>query len=766
MCISEQKAENRTSKRGLFAAAIIMMVLIFAAMPVKTFAATEQERYEAEVKKILSGMNKNWKKVEKLFYIHDYIVTHTEYGGGHFAYDAILRHKAVCSGYAAAFKDLSNRAGIPAVIVGSDTMSHAWNAVKLNGKWYYIDCTFDDPIGPTNPQFCKHENFLRSEAGMRKTNHHGKFDSIGPNGERIKCTDTTYEKMGWVSALNIPVTLLSDGIAYYDTDSCNLYTYDCRSKKSRKVKNLEKESGRKESGNVYYGDKITLTGAGKNVFVGTGDAIYYHKYGTSVFRRIYVLSEQERKLGVISHLKMVGNSLRYNLGDEQSSTDKYFDKSKVHAADYISVKKAVKMTAPKLEIKGSDSKTLMVGESIELETDTIDINNPVWKSDNPSVATVNNGKVTAKNPGACLITVSEGKICDSCVIIVKSTEQDVYQEPVDPIDAAGESDSEWLNDYDFYIRQYYREDLLYLDRYHGDASSLTVPSTAIYQEKKYRVVVTSGFIGADTKVQKLSFTKGVIIETQWNAFLASGSQTLRSIDLRGCVMDRSETLFIARNCPKLQSINMKGMDMSRLRVFVSEGCGAIDTIVMPKYAYIFYFENGTSLRIYDNGEYGSTPYGYLIHSYPVNKTLKKLPKVAKKGKQFSISGITYKVTNTSMPSVAVVKIKGSRADIPAMVTYKGIKYWVRSIGAGAASGNTSLKQVTIGSAVTGIGSKAFYKCKNLTTIKVKSGVITKISAKALSGTYKKASVDVPDDCTSNYKKMLKKAGLSTKAKVK
>lgn len=29
----------------------------------------------------------------------------------------------------------------------ADGGGHAWNQVKVNGKWYYIDCTWDDPVG-------------------------------------------------------------------------------------------------------------------------------------------------------------------------------------------------------------------------------------------------------------------------------------------------------------------------------------------------------------------------------------------------------------------------------------------------------------------------------------------------------------------------------------------------------------------------------------------------------------------------------------------
>lgn len=52
---------------------------------------------------------------------------------------------AVCAGYADAFYYLANLAGIDCVLVhGGD---HCWNAVKLNGSWYFIDVTDESGRG-------------------------------------------------------------------------------------------------------------------------------------------------------------------------------------------------------------------------------------------------------------------------------------------------------------------------------------------------------------------------------------------------------------------------------------------------------------------------------------------------------------------------------------------------------------------------------------------------------------------------------------------
>lgn len=61
----------------------------------------------------------------------------------------IKSYSPVCEGYAKSFQLLCHKIGLPCVTVSSK--SHMWNAVQVDGKWYYVDCTWDDP-GTTNTQ--------------------------------------------------------------------------------------------------------------------------------------------------------------------------------------------------------------------------------------------------------------------------------------------------------------------------------------------------------------------------------------------------------------------------------------------------------------------------------------------------------------------------------------------------------------------------------------------------------------------------------------
>ena len=55
----------------------------------------------------------------------------------------------------------------------SGSVGHAWNMVKLSGKWYHIDVTFDDPIinGTNTNKKPYYTYFLKSSSVMKKTHH-------------------------------------------------------------------------------------------------------------------------------------------------------------------------------------------------------------------------------------------------------------------------------------------------------------------------------------------------------------------------------------------------------------------------------------------------------------------------------------------------------------------------------------------------------------------------------------------------------------------
>jgi transglutaminase/protease-like cytokinesis protein 3 len=91
--------------------------------------------------------------------IHNYLIDTIEYDSvtdsdmSHSIYGAFIKKYAVCDGYAKAFKFILDNINISCVEVcgiaqnsAGVTQSHAWNDVLLNGKWYAVDVTWDDPI--------------------------------------------------------------------------------------------------------------------------------------------------------------------------------------------------------------------------------------------------------------------------------------------------------------------------------------------------------------------------------------------------------------------------------------------------------------------------------------------------------------------------------------------------------------------------------------------------------------------------------------------
>ena len=143
-------------------------------------------------------------------------------------------------------------------------------------------------------------------------------------------------------------------------------------------------------------------------------------------------------------------------------------------------------------------------------------------------------------------------------------------------------------------------------------------------------------------------------------------------------------------------------------------------------------------------------------------TTKKLayPKV---GTRYTISGSTYKVTKAGAEVMVYKTSKVARSvTIPATIKAKGITYKVTSIGAKAFNSNKKLKKVTIGANIAKISNNAFFKCRSLKTVTIKSVLLTKKTAnkKAFQGTNKKMVIKVPKKVKKAYVKIFK--GLKVK----
>ena len=105
--------------------------------------------------------------------------------------------------------------------------------------------------------------------------------------------------------------------------------------------------------------------------------------------------------------------------------------------------------------------------------------------------------------------------------------------------------------------------------------------------------------------------------------------------------------------------------------------------------------------------------------------------------------------------------------IPDTVAIDGVVYKVTSVGEKAFYKNTALKKIVIGSCVEKISSKAFYGCTSLNSIVINSTKISngKVGANAFKKVSKNVKVYVPASKYKAYKRLLKKAGVGSKAKI-
>ena len=128
--------------------------------------------------------------------LHDYLALNNEYdmryySGGmprisYTAYGALVNRTSVCAGYALAYERLMDQVGIPCEYVTGMTTrgSHAWNIIQIDGEWYHVDVTWDDPT-PDREGYVRYKYFLKSDKAMSR-------DHISWEASHV-CTSTKYD---------------------------------------------------------------------------------------------------------------------------------------------------------------------------------------------------------------------------------------------------------------------------------------------------------------------------------------------------------------------------------------------------------------------------------------------------------------------------------------------------------------------------------------------------------------------------------------------
>ncbi|SUY46079.1 S-layer protein [Clostridium putrefaciens] len=186
----------------------------------------ETKAVEAEVQKILGKIiTPNMKEEEKLKVIHDYIVTNVEYdsnglrsgNSSHSAYAALFKDKGgdpketVCQGYALLFYRMAIDAGLEArIMTGNAGEAHAWNLVKVNGNWYQIDLTWNDPVGIPDKNYKRYDYYNLTDDQIKKDhkvfNNPEKYPKCTTNYEDVETNEVILEEIGRLKTNDLKVT--------------------------------------------------------------------------------------------------------------------------------------------------------------------------------------------------------------------------------------------------------------------------------------------------------------------------------------------------------------------------------------------------------------------------------------------------------------------------------------------------------------------------------------------------------------------------------
>ena len=160
----------------------------------------DRRRYEMEAaaNEIISGMDASWSDIQKTLYVHDIIAVNTKYDVGNdirSAYEVLVGKNGLCVAYAMAYKYIMDKIGIECVIVMDSDINHSWNMVKINGKWYHVDVTWDDTI-PNFEGLVYHDYFMVSDTKVKS----GRNPHTGTITHGYTATDTSMDRMFWQSS--------------------------------------------------------------------------------------------------------------------------------------------------------------------------------------------------------------------------------------------------------------------------------------------------------------------------------------------------------------------------------------------------------------------------------------------------------------------------------------------------------------------------------------------------------------------------------------
>jgi len=283
--------------------------------PNAKFAATD-----AAADAIIAKMDPSWSELTKVMYINDYLTYNCEYDrtlSKYCAYNCIVEKTSVCQGYAEAFFFLMYKLGIDCRIISSEALNHAWNMVKVDGEWYQIDVTWNDPVPDTKGN-SGHTYMLISEALMRERGHNAAdwvFRYETGASAAGYCTSTKYDDYFW-QGCNKPVIINGDNY-YYMIKESDIGSGVAKADKDNNITIIKDMSGFKwnvfQSTAWWVGNFGSVCRYKDLLIYNSSTTIYTCDFNGENEKVLYTLTEDELSKGYIYGLSIKNNVVTYSI---------------------------------------------------------------------------------------------------------------------------------------------------------------------------------------------------------------------------------------------------------------------------------------------------------------------------------------------------------------------------------------------------------------------------------------------------------------------
>ncbi len=373
--------------------------------------------------------------LEKAVVLHDYLAVNCEYDKenldkgkvpdvSYTAYGTLVNRISVCEGYALAYKYLLNQAGIECLMVKSEAMNHAWNLIQLNGKYYQVDVTWDDPTWDLIGR-ARHKYMFRSDtAFVNNCEHHDWIVTEGSEVVDYKATDTSYDNAFWLKC-NAPLVFVEEDCYYVTYNGTGVIN--------------------KNSLSDITGDGTTVCDIGTwTVWNGSG---FWQNAFSGLFYvngRLYYNDKSSIRSFTLDDM---GNAIDQREEFKADTANGYiygsaFCQGKVYYSLHQSPNESAKETVLTADITfETEDPTEIPVEKIELDKETVTLavgdktvlkaaitpsyatdTAITWESSDNLIAEVSDGVITAIMAGSCTITASAGGKKAFCEVTIIDNE--------------------------------------------------------------------------------------------------------------------------------------------------------------------------------------------------------------------------------------------------------------------------------------------------------------------------------------------------------